>query len=39
VAWHAAGHRVNGVLHVDAALHEQLGQVADRVLAWATAMP
>jgi hypothetical protein len=32
VARHAAGHRVDGVLDVDATLLEQLGQVADGVL-------
>ena len=39
VAGHAAGHRMDRVFHLAAALLDQLGQLAHLVLACATAIP
>jgi hypothetical protein len=39
VPGHAAGHRVDGVLDVDAHALELVGQMRTACCAWATAMP
>ena len=39
MARHPAGDRVDGELDVDARAQEQVHELADRVWAWATAIP